>query len=46
MSKYRFHYIDLRPALLEPEPGTLALWLGAAAFVVVLYSITFVLFSL
>ena len=45
-SKYRMHYIDLRPAPIEPEPSTLAIWAGAALSVVVTYAATFVLFSL
>ena len=44
--KTRLHYIDLRPAPLEPAPSTLTIWLGAAAMLVVLYIITIVLFSL
>jgi hypothetical protein len=31
---------------MSREPSELAIWLGAAAFVVALYIITFVLFSL
>lgn len=46
MSKNRLHYIDLRPAPLQREPSTLAIWAGAAAFVVVTYAVTFVLFAL
>lgn len=46
MSKNRLHYIDLRPAPIDREPSTLAIWAGAAVFVVVLYAATFVIFSL
>ena len=46
MSKYRMHYIDLRPAPLEPAPSTLAIYIGAAAMLVVLYIITIVLFTI
>lgn len=42
----RLHYIDMRPAPIKPEPSTLAIWAGAALFVVVMYAVTFVLFSL
>jgi len=42
MSKYRTNYT---PAPLEPAPGTLAIYMGAAAMLVVLYSITIVLFT-
>ncbi len=42
----RLHYIDMRPAPIDREPSTLAIWAGAAVFVVVLYVITFFLFAL
>ena len=44
-NKHRLHYIDMRPAPVKPDPSTLAIWIGAAAFVVVLYIVTFVLFT-
>ena len=44
-SKTRLHYIDMRPAPIDREPSTLAIWLGAALFVVVTYAATFVLFT-
>lgn len=46
MSKTRLHYIDMRPEPIKPEPSTLAIWLGAAAMLAVVYILTFVLFAL
>jgi len=40
------HYINMTPAPLEPEPSTLAIYMGAAAMLVVLYVITIVLFTI
>jgi len=46
MNKHRLHYVDLRPAPAEREPGPIRIVLGAAFTVLTLWVITVVLFSL
>ena len=43
--KTRLHYIDMRPAPVEPEPSTLAIWAGAAAMLAIVYAVTFIVFT-
>jgi hypothetical protein len=46
MNRHRLHYVDLRPAPAEREPGPIRTVLGAALTVLALWAITAVLFSL
>jgi hypothetical protein len=48
MSKHNQHYIELNPERVpvEPEPGPLAIVLGALLACAAVYLITIVLFSL
>ena len=47
MTKHRLHYIDMIPKPLERErePSSLAIWLGAAFTVAMLYLVTIIIFS-
>jgi hypothetical protein len=46
MNRHQLTYIDLHPAPVEREPSTLAIWAGAAVFMLTLWALTFIVFSL
>jgi hypothetical protein len=46
MSKHQLTYIDFYPAPVDREPSTLAIWAGAALFMLALCLLTVFLFTL
>jgi hypothetical protein len=46
MNRHQLTYIDLHPAPVEREPSALAIWTGAAVFMLTLWAVTFLAFSL
>jgi hypothetical protein len=46
MKRHQLTYIDLHPQPVTREPSGFAIWLGAAALVLTLWAVTFVVFSL
>jgi hypothetical protein len=46
MNRHQLTYIDLHPQPVTREPGGFTIWLGAAALVLTLWAVTFIVFSL
>lgn len=47
MNRHQLTYIDLHPEPVQHrEPSTILIWVGAAALLIAVYTVTFVLFSL
>ena len=46
MHRHQLTYIDLHPQPVTSEPSGFAIWLGAAALVLTLWAVTFIVFSL
>lgn len=44
MNRHTQHYLDLNPQ--TKQPSALAIWLGAAAAVVLVWAVTFLAFTL
>jgi hypothetical protein len=47
MNRHQLTYIDLHPQpVTSAEPSGFAIWLGAAALMLTLWAVTFIVFSL
>ena len=46
MNRHQLTYIELHPEPVTREPSPVLVWFGAAALVLTLWAVTFVVFSL